>query len=415
MGKAEVGTPKWVAKQMKSRGLQRLRWYCEMCEKQCRDENGFKCHASSESHRRQMEIFAQNPGKFLSTFSGQFEKGFMDILSRRYRTKQVLANNVYNEYIADKMHVHMNATRWSTLSGFVQYLGKTGKCTVEENERGLYVKYIERDPEALQQQKLLERKERAGLDEDQRMERMIQKQVQAVAQKGGASREDPGKEKGDSPAESSHGGQVLGFSLVERPSANQQHQSVVLFEEGEEEKGDEKETTVGQKKSGNPSNLQQLKEQLVSSRKRKLEETIAVEEKKDKDTDKHGKVAPITITTGTTGWLRPGIVVKVLARSLEVEGISLYKKKGIVTSVLEDGCVCDLTIDDPAVVIRLDMEDCESVIPQVGGTVVILKGPLQGRVGVVTAIEVDHYQVRVQVNDDGRSIALEYDAVSRQA
>jgi DNA/RNA-binding protein KIN17 len=45
------------------------------------------------------------------------------------------ANVVYNEYIQDKLHIHMNATQWTTLSGFVQYLGRTGKCVVDETEK----------------------------------------------------------------------------------------------------------------------------------------------------------------------------------------------------------------------------------------------------------------------------------------
>jgi DNA/RNA-binding protein KIN17 len=32
MGKAEVGTPKWIGNKMKSKGLQKLRWYCQMCQ-----------------------------------------------------------------------------------------------------------------------------------------------------------------------------------------------------------------------------------------------------------------------------------------------------------------------------------------------------------------------------------------------
>ena len=36
-----------------------------MCQKQCRDENGFKCHLSSEGHKRQMEIFGQNPERII--------------------------------------------------------------------------------------------------------------------------------------------------------------------------------------------------------------------------------------------------------------------------------------------------------------------------------------------------------------
>jgi len=124
-----------------------------MCEKQCRDENGFKCHCESESHQRAMQLFADAPGKFLSEFSREFETGFMDLLKRRFERfelcwgfvcvgycfwiklkwdlfsfclilngnryrQRVKANTVYTEYISDKQHIHMNATSWVTLSGF---------------------------------------------------------------------------------------------------------------------------------------------------------------------------------------------------------------------------------------------------------------------------------------------------------
>jgi hypothetical protein len=36
---------------------------------QCRDENGFKCHTMSESHQRQMSLFAENANKYLDEFS----------------------------------------------------------------------------------------------------------------------------------------------------------------------------------------------------------------------------------------------------------------------------------------------------------------------------------------------------------
>lgn len=54
-------TPKAIGNRIKAKGLSKLRWYCEMCQKQCRDENGFKCHQTSEGHLRQMRIFAENP------------------------------------------------------------------------------------------------------------------------------------------------------------------------------------------------------------------------------------------------------------------------------------------------------------------------------------------------------------------
>ena len=87
MPRAEVGTPKYVANKMKSKGLQRLRWYCQVCEKQCRDENGFKCHAASESHLRQMLVVGEHAGSHIAGFSNQFQSEFVSLLSRR----QVLA------------------------------------------------------------------------------------------------------------------------------------------------------------------------------------------------------------------------------------------------------------------------------------------------------------------------------------
>ena len=103
---------KQISKRIKAKGLGRLKWYCQMCQKQCRDENGFKCHATSESHLRQMELFAQNPEHYLNELSNEFETGFLKLLSRRFNTTSVDANKVYNEYIQDKEHSHMNATKW---------------------------------------------------------------------------------------------------------------------------------------------------------------------------------------------------------------------------------------------------------------------------------------------------------------
>lgn len=78
-----VGTPKYLANKMKSKGLQRLRWYCQVCEKQCRDENGFKCHAQSEAHLRQMLVVGENAGRHIADFSSQFQHDFVQLLSRR--------------------------------------------------------------------------------------------------------------------------------------------------------------------------------------------------------------------------------------------------------------------------------------------------------------------------------------------
>lgn len=35
-------------------------------------------------------------------------------------------NIVYNEYISDREHVHMNSTQWETLTDFTKWLGREG-------------------------------------------------------------------------------------------------------------------------------------------------------------------------------------------------------------------------------------------------------------------------------------------------
>lgn len=42
MGRAEAGSTKAISNKLKSKGLTRLRWYCQVCEKACRDANAFK-------------------------------------------------------------------------------------------------------------------------------------------------------------------------------------------------------------------------------------------------------------------------------------------------------------------------------------------------------------------------------------
>ncbi|KAL1760488.1 domain of Kin17 curved DNA-binding protein-domain-containing protein [Schizophyllum commune] len=198
MPRAEVGTPKYVANQMKSKGLQRLRWYCQVCEKQCRDENGFKCHAQSESHLRQMLVVGEHAGKHISNFSAEFQSEFVRLLSRRFGTKRVLANRVYQEYISDKSHLHMNATRWVTLTEFIKHLGRTGVARVDETEKGWFIAWIDNSPKALAKQDAAQKKERLTTSDEQRERNLIAEQIErakAEAKTSSSSGSEEEKEK----------------------------------------------------------------------------------------------------------------------------------------------------------------------------------------------------------------------------
>ncbi|KAI8069187.1 domain of Kin17 curved DNA-binding protein-domain-containing protein [Gongronella butleri] len=170
-------TPKQLANRMKSKGLLKLKFYCQVCQKQCRDENGFKCHTMSESHQRQMLLVADNPGKYVFSYTKEFQQDFLKLLSRRHGTKRVFANQVYQEYIGDRNHIHMNSTRWNSLSEFVRHLGREGICRVDETERGYWIAWIDNSPEALARQAAIQKMDRKSKDDYERDEELLQAQI----------------------------------------------------------------------------------------------------------------------------------------------------------------------------------------------------------------------------------------------
>ena len=62
----------------------------------------------------------------------EFLKGFMDILRRQYGTRRILANSVYQEYIKDKDHYHMNATKVRYHVVLMRYVTCTYTCSIKE-------------------------------------------------------------------------------------------------------------------------------------------------------------------------------------------------------------------------------------------------------------------------------------------
>ncbi|KAL8469889.1 hypothetical protein ACS0TY_032670 [Phlomoides rotata] len=164
-----------------------------MCQKQCRDEeNGFKCHCMSESHQHQMQVFGQNPTRIIDGYSEEYESMFLEHMKNSHRFSRVAAIVVYNEYISYRHHVHMNSTQWATLTEFVKYLGRTGKCRVEETPKGWFMTYNDRDSE----EKLKNKRIKADIADEEKMEREIQRQIERAEQMNGANDKDNAEEEG---------------------------------------------------------------------------------------------------------------------------------------------------------------------------------------------------------------------------
>jgi Domain of Kin17 curved DNA-binding protein len=60
----------------------------------------------------------------------------------RCGTQYFKANNIYQDYIRDKNHLHMNATRWGTL-------GQAGIVRVEDTEEEVSVSWVDNSSKAL--------------------------------------------------------------------------------------------------------------------------------------------------------------------------------------------------------------------------------------------------------------------------
>ena len=335
MPRAEPGSLKAISNAMKAHGLQKLKWYCQMCEKQCRDENGFKCHCESESHQRQMALYAANTRHFMGDFSRRFEKGFMDIMRRSYRHTRVRANRVYNDYIQDRKHVHMNSTQWASLTAFIMYLGKQGKCIVEDTPKGWYLTYVEEDPVLAAKMASIDERERADASDEARSAAALQRRMDAVLElqkqhKCDGTEEDQEEGTGDAPASG-----LFKFSLLSDKERQEKAASSSTAKATDEEEDDDPNDVASSGVSG------WVTVQQPAAKKPRTEEE---EEEGEED---------------EPAWIRVGMKVRVKAESLKANGY--YNAEGTIQKVIDD-YVAEITlVSNPSVVLRVDQDELELV------------------------------------------------------
>lgn len=124
-----------------------------------------------------MIVVGEQAGKHISNYSEEFKSGFLSILSRQYGTKRVRANNVYQEYIQDKTHIHMNSTRWLSLTEFVKFLGRQGIVKADEIDGKWFIAWVDNSPQALARTEAAQKKERHHMDDEERERKLINEQI----------------------------------------------------------------------------------------------------------------------------------------------------------------------------------------------------------------------------------------------
>jgi len=382
-GRPEFGTPKWISNNMKSKGLQKLRWYCQMCQKQCRDANGFKCHTMSESHQRQLLLFGDNPGKYLHSYSRDFEKAFNDILRRQYNEKRVHANVVYQQYISDKQHVHMNSTCWVTLTSFVRHLGRTGKAIIDETEKGWYITWCLKDPETEAKEKRAAKKEKMAKDDEERIKEYIDAQIEKAKLQAKNDREFMATELLKSEDESL----ILDMKVkeVKRVKSEAEAEFKNAFKKPRLE-------------PENKSRKREEKKRRIVALEEIMEEEMRQKRWKEKNDPQM-----------VNAWITPNIIVKIITKSL---GDKYYKKKGRILEVIEDFTAI-VTLNESGAKLKLDQEHLETVIPSVGREVTVLWGKYGGEDAVLQNVDTKNFSAKLLLSS-GESTSLPYEQFSKK-
>jgi len=415
--------------------LQKLKFWCELCHKQCRDANGYKNHCTTEGHLRQVAIFSQNAGGFIDDYSKEFEKAFMELVRRRWRFKDILIKKAYNEFIQDKEHVHMNATRWLTLTEFAHHLAKAGLCDIRESEEGFVIRYIDRDPQREAKQAAMREREREELEQREIERRRLMKQVKAMSASvsNGGSPDAPPEALDSIPL-----GDTLPFSTSKPPPPISFSFNVPKASPSQAVYASSSSSTAPVSRN---EELPITKDStsISSSLDKKRSRTDAEEEEVEKDDlpeAKRSKLAPTalsaspirhstseslppplskfsTSSSSSTSldsikeeqekrreregrkdhWLHPNIVVKVLNK--DVGGGQFYGQKGTIQAV-EDTYVAKVRLESGSL-LKVDQDDLETVLPALGSQLLIVNGAYRGERATLQSINRDAFNANVSI------------------
>ena len=318
-------------------------------------------------------------------------------MSISHRNSRVAANVVYNEFIANKQHTHMNSTRWTSLTEFVKYLGREGIATVDETPKGWFLTYTPEDREEKMRQQSQKRKQRAQEDASARDARLIEEQIARAAKeradRGATADAEATALRRDSSVDALQPAPLL-FALGGAIDKNKQKRKRVIEPNaafGEDDDDATKTRAVDMKKESAVASI--ARAGMAAAAKKNLAE-------------------PNAETIETVPWLLPNLVVKITSKALRDAG--LYKKKARVVKLADGGFVgeCALLDEDlKSTTARVDQAELQTVLPAVGGAVAVVNGPMRGKRGTLMALETESFRAVVDV--DGEARKFEYDDVCK--
>lgn len=447
--------------------LYKLKFYCQICNKQLKDKDGFNCHLNSNYHKQNLEIVADNPQFYINNYSKEFETGFTDILKRNHSKHWVSANKVYQEYIGDKNSTHMNATKWTNLTGFIKHLEATGKIELQEeiNDKDIKevkIKFVDNTPQGIAEKSKVDKKKKEELYFEKLKERKIQEQMQRdkefekrkieLKQKNGKEKEkellESQKKNIDFSKQQENNNKAnekieISLNIAEKPKVNLKDKINLNIKKDKEKdlnlKGkigkDEKDNNAlksiidnfdreinknkSEKRSfdiklseANDKNISNNEKLLnkktfrenaeyeeilniksLNSKNIKNKKNIFSEENEEADKEKVAK----DFFDKEDPWIQKNLIVRIKDANL-AQGL-YHDAKAFIIKVYDE-YLAELKISDTEIILRVDQEFLEPVIPKVNSVVQILYGTNKGKVGILKEISEFSKSALIDVSTD---------------
>lgn len=313
----------------------------------------------------------------IDDFSSEFHSSFMEVLRRRGQQRQ-LANALYQEVIGERHHTHMNSTKWGSLTAYVKYLEEQGLAEVEDTPKGLFVQYVDQNPDAIKRQQERVRLERAEQRDAQRFQKQLAERVAALT-----AQAVPDEPKELKAFERAADDAKIGFAISTNASgtastADNKRKLASVF--GAD---DDDEPTAAAPETAKAAAVPEVK-----SKKSRIDD---------------GR---------KSHWIKTGIVVKVLNK--ELAGGAYHKKKGVIVTLV-DRLTAEVEMSDSGDVLRINQAQLETVLPSVGGAVLVVNGAHRGERGTLTGIDEKKYCALVQLASGGAVQAIPYEDVCKTA
>lgn len=391
------------------------KYYCEMCRKQCKDQNGFKCHCNTEHHKQMMKLLSENPQYFIEQFSEKFETSFLSLLKGKYLNTPVDAGKVYSQFAHDKYNVKLNSTKWTTLTSFIEHLAETNKCQITRHDKGFVLlcadheKLLSKEKDEKEKETVRNKEKRRN---EQKLRELLKKADELSAHKQAEIVKKPENFQNE-PAldknakieislntDKNENDDIFNFENLPKP---------VVKDPFLDKKGREFADYIKQKEEDSKNIPDKKREPEKEYWEIALDQIIQEKRKKDSENE-DSKITKKEEKNPDDAWVMPNIIVKIIDK--DVGNGKYYNKKGVILRV-SNYYVAEVKLLDSEDIIKIDQSYLETVIPSIGSEVILLVGKYRGIKGIMKSLHIEEYKASIELKEENKTLKVAYEGFSK--